>query len=76
MSALFLIKSQMAKKPTKHRILQLKPGNHSFVPGAHSFHNNENTGPEELQWYLEKYPHIQSMIEPEVTEIPEEDKAE
>jgi hypothetical protein len=42
--------------------LKLKPGNHQFLPGD-SFHNNDNTTPEQLAWYLSKYPYIAKFIE-------------
>lgn len=42
--------------------LKLKPGNHQFLPGD-SFHNNDNTTPEQLAWYLSKYPSIARFIE-------------
>jgi hypothetical protein len=49
----------------------LKPGTHQFVPGSQPVHHNENTSDEEIQWYLEKYPHIRDLLEaqPEQTVI-------
>lgn len=58
-----MAKEKKIKIPKK--ILKLKSGNHQFVPGAHSFHNNENTSSDELQWYMNRYPHIQNLFEPD-----------
>jgi len=40
----------------------LKPGKHQFVPGSHAAHDNENLTDEEVEWYLEKYPHITGLF--------------
>jgi len=66
----------MAKSKDKPALktLRLKPGNHAFS-GSHGHHNNDNTSSDEINWYLQHYPHIAGMIEPdEPEEIPAETK--
>ena len=41
----------------------LKPGAHQFAPGSHPVHHNENTTDEEIEWYLQQYPHISNLLE-------------
>jgi glyoxylate utilization-related uncharacterized protein len=65
----------MAKKSDK-KPLRLKPGNHQFVPGANDYHNNDNTTPQQLKWYLQHYPHIENMLQKEVEPTKDEEKAE
>ncbi len=41
----------------------LKPGKHQFAPGSPAVHDNSNLSDGDAKWYLEKYPHIQSLFE-------------
>lgn len=40
----------------------LKPGKHQFAPKSPAIHTNENLTDAEAEWYLDKYPHIQSLF--------------
>ncbi|MDB5148029.1 MAG: hypothetical protein JWQ57_2049 [Mucilaginibacter sp.] len=40
----------------------LKPGNHQFISGEASIHNNENTTDKSLEMYLKAYPYIKSLF--------------
>ena len=53
--------NQMESKTDRKYIL--KPGNHSFVPGSPSIHNNDNTSDADAAFYLEAFPHIESLFE-------------
>ncbi|GAB2984019.1 hypothetical protein GCM10027049_21940 [Mucilaginibacter puniceus] len=48
----------------------LKPGKHQFAPGSPAIHDNDNLSDEEAKWYLEKFPHIESLFE----KLPTKDK--
>jgi len=41
----------------------LKPGRHQFAPGSAAVHSNADLSDAELEWYLEKYPHIAALIQ-------------
>ncbi|MDF2434928.1 MAG: hypothetical protein JWP44_4559 [Mucilaginibacter sp.] len=40
----------------------LKPGMHQFAPGSYAAHSNDNLTDEDVEWYLEKYPHIKALF--------------
>jgi len=51
----------MTRKMTKK--YKLKPGLHQFAPGSPASFTNDNLTDEEVEWYLEKYPHIRALVE-------------
>jgi hypothetical protein len=53
----FLIKTMAEKRKYK-----LKPGKHAFAPGGPAIHHDGNTSDEEIEYYLDKYPHIETLI--------------
>ena len=40
----------------------LKPGKHQFAPGSAAVHDNDSLTDAELEWYMERYPHIISLF--------------
>ena len=42
----------------------LKPGKHQFAPGSAAVHDNDSLTDAELEWYMERYPHIISLFVP------------
>lgn len=50
----------------------LKPGRHQFAPGSPPVHTHDNLSDKEVEWYLEKYPHIAALIERNGEEVDEE----
>lgn len=40
----------------------LKPGNHAFVPGGPSVHNNDNTSDAAIEYYKEHFPHVAKLL--------------
>ena len=46
----------------------LKPGKHQFAPNSPAIHHNDNLTDAEAEWYIQKYPHIQSLF---TTHLPE-----
>lgn len=40
----------------------LKPGKHQFAPGSAPIHDNDSLTDNEMEWYLERYPHIASLL--------------
>lgn len=46
----------------------LKPGKHQFAPGSAAVHDNDSLTDDELEWYMEVYPHITSLFAPQPPE--------
>lgn len=46
----------------------LKPGKHQFAPGSAAVHDNDSLTDAELEWYVERYPHIISLFAPQPPE--------
>ncbi|WP_143013852.1 hypothetical protein [Mucilaginibacter sp. OK268] len=46
----------------------LKPGKHQFAPGSAAVHDNDSLTDAELEWYMERYPHIISLFAPQAPE--------
>jgi hypothetical protein len=40
----------------------LKPGKHQFAPSSPAVHENANLSDEEVEWYLQRYPHIVALF--------------
>jgi hypothetical protein len=40
----------------------LKPGKHQFAPGSAAVHSNDSFTDDELEWYIERYPHIALLL--------------
>lgn len=54
---------------------KIKPGMHQFVPGSGAaIHQHDGLTDEEIDWYLERYPHVAQLIAENVPE-PEEEHA-
>ena len=53
---------------TENKKYILKPGKHQFAPGSPAVHDNDTLTDKEAGWYIEKYPHIQSLF---TTHLPE-----
>lgn len=47
---------------TPERKYTLKPGNHTFAPGACADHNNDNTSDSEIEFYIKHYPHVKDLL--------------
>jgi hypothetical protein len=54
--------NQAIEIPTGRKYV-LKPGNHQFVPGERTHHNNENSTDAALAAYLKAFPYIRQLFE-------------
>lgn len=40
----------------------LKPGRHQFAPGSAAAHSGNDLSDAEVEWYIQRYPHIKTLF--------------